>query len=311
MFDFLKIILFIAIAVAILLFFVGQGPNFFQQSPEEETAPVPTGPGTKPEGTYFTWRSQLTTPKPKSSPTSPTSPTSTIPDSAIPFGFTREQLSSYFEQIRISSVSRSWGAYTPAQIRLSASFSYSQNESINITGWKIKSNRRDIIIPQAIEVYSPLVWETEKDIILSRNNYVNIYSNTSPFNRNLRLNKCTGYLENIYDFNPSLPQDCPSISRDEYRHLSGQCQSYLMSLGRCKLPSASFSNSLPGTSEGNACRVFLNTISHGSCFQKYRYNADFLSNEWRVWVNTDILDPFHDRILLYDRAGLLVDEYSY
>ncbi|MDP3015028.1 MAG: hypothetical protein Q8N28_01275 [bacterium] len=140
---------------------------------------------------------------------------------------------------------------------------------------------------------------------------INIYSNKSPFNRNLRLNKCIGYLEENYDFNSALPQNCPSIPRSEFAHLSGQCQSYILSLWGCKLPDVSFYNFLPGTDEGNACRQFLNTISHGSCYRKHRYDLDFLSNEWRVWIDYDILDKYHDRLRLLDKNGLLVDEYIY
>jgi len=147
--------------------------------------------------------------------------------------------------------------------------------------------------------------------VVSGNNYVNIYSGFSPINRNLRLNKCTGYLENNFTFNPSLPQDCPSISRSEISYLSGQCQSYLLSLWGCKLPDYSFYNLLPGNDDGNNCRNFLNNINYTSCLQKHRSEADFMSNEWRVWINENILDSQHDRVLLFDTQGQLVDQYTY
>jgi hypothetical protein len=187
----------------------------------------------------------------------------------------------------------------------------SKGEVINITGWRLRSNKGEIIIPQAVNIYEPSGFAPQEDIVLSTNSNVNIYSNQSPISRNLRINKCIGYLENTVDFNPPLPQNCPSISRSGIAYLSGQCQSYIFSLGGCKLPEVSFYNSLPGTDEGNACRQFLSTINHSTCFQKHRFDSDFLSNEWWVWANQNILDPQHDRLRFFDKQGLLADEYVY
>ncbi len=255
-------------------------------------------------------------------PTYPSTPTPTIsaepeiPDYLIPAGFERKDLSPYFQKIQITSAYASSWNYTPDQIRISSYLN--KGESANITGWKIKSNRREIIIPRAINIYEPFGSAPEEDIILIVNNYVNIYSSKNPLNKNFRLNKCIGYLESAYDFNPALPQDCPAPYKDrsEIAHLSGECQTYIMSLGGCKLPETSFYNTLSGGEQGNVCRQFLNTISHGSCYQKHRFDSDFLSNEWRIWIGRsvipeDILDPQHDRLLLFDKQGLLVDEYVY
>ena len=187
-----------------------------------------------------------------------------------------------------------------------------ENERVNITGWKIKSNKNEAIIPQAVEIYEPAGFAPVGDIILKPNNYVEIYSSVSPLNRNFRLNKCIGFLEGTYNFQNSLPKNCPSFSRSDIRYLSSQCQSYVDSLGSCQTPEVNFYNSLPGTNEGNACRTFLQNINYGSCFQSHQGDADFLSNEWMVWLGQEqILDSRHDYLRLYDRAGNLIDEYSY
>lgn len=236
-----------------------------------------------------------------------------IPDYLIPLGFKREELSSYFQKIRISSISpvSQWSSY-PASLRI---YSYIQKgESINITGWKIKSNRRSFEISKSIDIYRPDGPFDETDIIFLQNSSLIIYGNKSPFNKNLRLNKCAGYLNNLYDFNPDLPRNCPLISRESYKNLSGECQSYVMSLGSCEIPSADDYNSFPGTDQGNACRTYLNTISYGNCFNKYRNDEDFLSNEWWLWVdkNTfDIFDYQHDTVGIFDKEGKLVDQYVY
>lgn len=251
-----------------------------------------------------------TSPKPKAVAPKTSVLTPEIPDSQIPAGFSRKDLSPYFKKVKISSASASSQVLNPSLIKLS--FLSKEKEMINITGWKIKSNLKSIIIPQAVNIYEPSGMTPQEDIILSTGNYVNIYSNKSAINKNLRLNKCIGYLEITYDFNPALSLSCPSLfSRSEIAYLSGDCQSYILSIGACKLPDVSSYNAFPGTDQGNACRIFLNTISHNSCFQKYRSDSNFLSNEWRVWTDWNILDLKHDRLWLFDKQGLLVDEYIY
>ncbi len=188
-----------------------------------------------------------------------------------------------------------------------------EGEIINITGWKIKSNKSEATISQAVEIYDLSGYSVNGDIILKPNNYADLYSLTSPINKNLRLNKCSGYLTQTYDFQPLyLSQSCPYISSSEIKNLSGQCQSYIQSLGSCRTPDLNFSNSLPGTDEGNACRVFLQNIGYTSCVSSHRNDADFLSNNWIVWLYGQItLDPQHDYLRLYDTNGNLISEYSY
>jgi len=187
-----------------------------------------------------------------------------------------------------------------------------KGETINITGWKIKSNKGEIIIPQAIEIYDPGGYTPQSDIILKPNNYIEIYGSASAINRNFRLNKCLGYLQETYKFEPPFYTNCPYFSSSEIRHLSGQCQSYIQSLGSCRTPDANSYNSWPGTNEGNACRAFLQNIGYGSCFRSHQGDADFLSNEWLVWLNQQqFLDFQHDYLRLYDKEGNLISEYNY
>jgi hypothetical protein len=303
--NLIKIIIFLLILIGVGIYIFTKAPKFseiIERIPGQKVFLKPTPKPAVPLPTYPIMPAPTISVEPE------------IPDYLIPAGFERKDLSPYFQKIRIASAYASFWNYTPDQIRISSYFN--KGEAINIMGWKIKGNRREVIIPRAINIYEPSGLMSEEDIILTANNYVDIYSSRSPINRNFRLNKCTGYLENTYNFYPSLPRNCPSIPRSEINHLSGQCQSYILSLWGCKAPDVSFYNSLPGTDEGNLCRQFLNTINHGTCFQKHRFDSDFLSNEWRVWIGQriipeDILDPQHDRLLLFDKQGLLVDEHTY
>jgi len=302
--QFFKIAIIFIVASGIIIYAVSQGPALKDKLDLFSFKPIKFSPKTSAPSVQEPQEIQETQ--------EPQKPIKEIPDYKIPAGFNREELSSYFEKVQISSVSfYSYGAGAyPKTLKL---YSYlEKDESINVSGWKIKGNRYEMAIPKAVMIYNPEGDNKEEDIVLSDNNYLTVYSSKSPLNKNLRLNKCNGYLNNFFDFNPDLPNNCPSIERSEYTDLSGQCQSYLMSLGRCKMPDVNFYNSLPGTDQGNACRAFLNTISHAACFKKYRNDNDFLSNEWRIWINEDFrFDSSHDRLLLFDKEGLLVDEYVY
>ena len=195
MLNFIKVILFLIVVVGIGVYFFVQSPEIFKMpSFKSDTILKNILPKTSaPKSSY----------SPSYSPTFPAVPAPTIsgeqtvPDYLIPSGFNRGQLSPYFGKINISA-SYAYNYINPSEIKLSSSLS--NNEKVNITGWRIKTNYGEIIIPQAINVYDPSWLSLQEDIILSTNNYVNIYLSINPINKNFRLNKCMGYLQNDYIF---------------------------------------------------------------------------------------------------------------
>ncbi len=304
--DFLKITFFLLVIVGGAIWFLSSGSALFNSAPAEK---ISVSPPTKTQTYSAPVVNSNSNPAANSGQTAQKQE---IPDSSIPVGYTRAQLSPYFQKIRISSASYSSFSGYPSQIQISSNLS--KDEKVNITGWKIKSNTgKEIIIPDAVNLYDLSSFLFNSDIVVSANSYVSIYSNASAVNRNLRLNKCIGYLENDYDFVPQLPRNCPSLSspRSSMQYLSGACQSYLFSLGNCQLPDVSFHNSLPGNDYGNACRAFLNNINYNSCIKEHRNDPDFYLNDWRVWVNKNILDIQYDAVKLFDSQGLLVDQRVY
>ncbi len=228
-----------------------------------------------------------------------------------PSGFSLTQLSPYYDKVRLESVMRSYDDYY-SQAYFTVRPDYALEGSVNVTGWKIKGNRgAEVVIPHGIADYGIQGFLESRDIELSKGSYITVYSGKSANNQNFRLNKCTGYLNNHYSFKPSLPNSCPSVDRNLIVSFSGRCQSFIYSIGTCREPSANEKNqfSLP---EDKECNVFLNSLNYGGCYAKHRYDADFFSGEWRAWVDQQFpFDKEHDRILLYDRNGLLVDEYVY
>jgi len=229
-----------------------------------------------------------------------------------PFGFELGDLSIYFHKIRIASAQAPRNLFERGQFTLKAEHNLS--EGINVTGWKIKTNSgREIFISRAIADYTPTNLPPEGDIILYPENYLNVYgwSNASFGGKNFRLNKCMGYLNSFYNFDPRLPQNCPTPNQSEIITFSGRCQNFIRSLGSCEVPTANQLNSFSGPAD-TSCRAYLEKLNYGYCYETNRHKNDFFSNEWRVWLNLPLpFDSEHDRLLLFDKAGKLVDEYVY
>lgn len=226
-----------------------------------------------------------------------------------PSGFTVEQLSPYYKQIKISSVYRSTYGGSYQQITLSA---YSLAEPINLNGWFLKTNKSSLgSLAKMVNDYHPYGLMSEEDLILKNNDQLYIFDSQGPLRLNLRLNKCTGFLNNNYDFRPKLPNNCPAADRKEIVSFSGRCQSFILSLTSCQVPKPGDFNAF-SQPEDTACRAFLDKINYGGCYFKHRSDADFFSRDVRVWLNQPFMfDAQHDRVLLFDRNGLLVDQYVY
>jgi len=226
-----------------------------------------------------------------------------------PAGFNASQLSPYYGQVKIGSVSAG-NFYSPSQFSLSAN---SLNAPLDITGWHLKSNVGDISVPPAVADYNPSGFSSNSDIIVQNGSYVNFYDSSSPVLKNLRMNECAGYLNNTYDFNPSLPANCPVMyDRSEITSFSGLCQNIILSIWGCSTPSANQLNNLASYSD-QVCKNFIvDRFSYNGCYKYHRTDSNFFSGEWRVWMNGAInFDQSHDRLLLLDGSGLLVDQYYY
>lgn len=219
----------------------------------------------------------------------------------VPEGFTLADLSPYFKKVRISSVSP---AYFGSYEKISLYAYLKEGERVNVSGWQLKGNHGSQIVPKAVNFYEPSGLSAEEDIYLENGHRLYMYSTVSPVGRNLRMNKCIGYLESYLDFKPPLPQFCPAIDRSEIAGFTGRCQDLILSIGSCRLPPE---NPLIPWND-YACRSFLDTLNYGGCVSRYRKDSDFLGKEWRVWYGAStFLDSRHDRLLLLDQNGKLVD----
>lgn len=228
-----------------------------------------------------------------------------IPADEIPAGLTLAQLSPYFHEIRFNGIGQS-------EIGLVTSPAYNTPTStVDITGWEIKTNRGGEFIPQAENIYYPTGVGSENDIILTisdyNTQYVNLFSNSAPVN--LRLNECLGYLNDTNQFNPPFSNSCPTPDLSDISQFTGACQNYIESLGGCQTPNFS---SYYFPQKDYQCEDYLEgKYNYNWCVSTYATSPNFLGDEWRVWMGSSPLDPYHDTVELLDRNGLVVDTYTY
>ncbi|MDO8557195.1 MAG: hypothetical protein Q7R98_01910 [Candidatus Jorgensenbacteria bacterium] len=231
-----------------------------------------------------------------------------------PTGFSASQLSPFYGMVKINQVRPSYGYADPSEFTLSSN--YQNPETIDITGWRLASNKSmyAAIIPQGVANYSPTGPLYDGDIIIDSGTTVNVSSGISPIGKSFRLNGCTGYLNEMYKFSSSLPSNCPtSYDRSEITTFNGNCQSFILSQYGCHTPTPDEINRAAGYQD-TACRAYLDRFSFNSCYRTHSTESNFFSHEWRVWLNLQTplqFDSQHDRILLLDIKGLLVDQYVY
>ena len=251
--------------------------------------------------------------------------------------------SSYKRSISLSS-GNARSEYQPAEeyVRIRNS----GREPINITGWTLRNGKGgrtyyldgalrrftsdSVAIGRGAKLLSPYGANVMQDIVLERGDTAIITTgripSQSPFPIvSFRENMCTGYLENMddYNFTPSLSRSCPD-PEDEIG-LSGldtACIKFVERLPSCRVPDFT-----PTDREGERCpNCVNNTPLSGACvaFIKERFNykgcvayhaadEDFYDDTWRVYLNHgwELWAKEYESISLFDQFGRLVDEITY
>lgn len=236
-----------------------------------------------------------------------------VPPPVPPAGFSEKDLSPFFGMITIKTVTPpNYSNYSKVSgFTLVAG---KENKTpLFITDWKIKGNRgAELYIPQGASDYGNTGIPFRDRIALAPNEKAVFYSTLSPVSRNFRLSLCTGYLNNTYAFTPALPEKCPlPYDKAELVTLPGDCQTFIRRLHACDEVKPNDKNRFTGSAYG-ACREILDRFTYGYCYTRHRGDVNFFTGEWRIWTGVPMpFDPKHDRLILYDNAGLVVDEYTY
>ncbi|MEI6479697.1 MAG: hypothetical protein WCO21_02650 [bacterium] len=276
------------------------------------TLPSGVGSGTTSQGTNTNGTQTTTSGQGQNNQTTQVTPPA---PPTPPIGFSAEQLSPYYKKVHIDSFSRpNSNIYPPDGGQFAIYADQSIKNPINVTGWSVHGNKgNSVIISRAIPDYNPSVFGTMQlsDITLDAGGRVYVYGWYSAFGSNFRLNKCTGYLNEKYKISPSLPNECPIASYTKLILLSGKCQDFVRSLSTCVTPKPDELNRISGLVEAE-CRTIISNQNHISCYNEHRTDAGFFSNDWRTWNSEPMtFDSSHDRIILFDKQGLVVDEYVY
>lgn len=183
---------------------------------------------------------------------------------------------------------------------------------IDVTGWTIGTPRSSALIPRAFNIAE--IDAADQDIILPPGGNVVIVTGTPSYQQNFRENACTGYFNQTHTFTPSLSSSCidetPSRSALLGMGFNGACINAIESVSSCRTPQGPFDIS----SIKSECVDYMNqNFSYVGCVKNFRDSKDFLKDTWRISFKRDtkLFDPLHDRVILRDRAGLLVDEFEY
>ena len=188
----------------------------------------------------------------------------------------------------------------------------SDDQTINISDWTIKTKRETVTIPQVTErLRYPFSDSYDSDIKLAYRDEVIISVGLAPNGANFRINKCTGYLDQLSQYYPSLDEDCPYLAESEYSHLKKACRDFIDDLSRCEIPD--YADNYEVASDSQCTSFLTEKFNYSQCYQDYEKETDFLGDEWRVFLgkSIDILDNDGDTIILKDQNGLVVDEYEY
>lgn len=228
----------------------------------------------------------------------------------LPDGFTEDQLSPNFHDVRVQQVSTGRYGFAGARYdRVSLVTNLGSDESLDVTGWRLQSNRDQYLFEQGVRAFQTGRTNTIEPLALAQGDRLELYSSRSPFGVNaLYVNRCMGYLNDQVRPVPEFGYSCPFPERAEFSRYTGRCQEYVLSLRSCTAGNPNASQ-IPATD--SACRGYVATLNYNGCVDRRLHDRNFTSGEWRVWLGKQILDPLHDRLLLLDRAGKLVDVYVY
>ncbi|MEI6345617.1 MAG: hypothetical protein WCO79_00025 [bacterium] len=195
---------------------------------------------------------------------------------------------------------------------------FASTESVNITSWMLRSTKsgRQASISKAVLLpssYASTAVKGEDEIILRPGNKAIVATGRSPIGNSFLINKCMGYLNQFQTFNPYIGEYCPAL-RDEKmpaapNALNDACLDYINRWPTCGNQIRSLPEYL-----SHECQVWIvDHATYNSCVSLHQPDADFFSNEWRVFLNrTEPLWKTQREIIqLLDTSGKVVDQVSY
>ncbi|MBL4644356.1 MAG: hypothetical protein JKX80_00640 [Candidatus Pacebacteria bacterium] len=193
-------------------------------------------------------------------------------------------------------------------------------QPINISDWSLQSMISDtwIGIPQGTELYVAGEVNELQDIYLRPGESAIIATRQSPVGVSFRVNRCSGFLSDTQDFEPTLSSLCinprevvpPTI--ENLKEFGDACVTFSENFQRCAYVTSNV-NGFSGLSQ--ACRERIQPrLTHNFCNGVYAKDSDFYSaKEWRIFLNQN--DPLwkesYEIIRLLDENRRTVDVFNY
>ena len=154
-------------------------------------------------------------------------------------------------------------------------------EKILISDWSLKSEMTGTQIKIGGASKLPYTSQINKEfpIFVSDGDKVIILTGRSPIGVSFQINKCSGYLEQFQDFNPSISKKCPLVE-DENLPVFGpnafndECWDYIEHISQCETPLI-----FPLDMQYE-CRTYLTTeVNYNACVDNYKNENDFYQPE--------------------------------
>lgn len=212
--------------------------------------------------------------------------------------------SSYNGKIAISSVS---GTSEVPEFESIIIENRDQAEKISVTGFIVENSRGErFVIPKGNDLPG-LSASAQDPVFLKPGERAIITAGRQEKYTDFRSNLCTGYLDEVSKFSPSLSHQCPRPDTRRLTDLSDRCLRIIDATVSCRRPS------FEGFVDSECSAYLSNNLNYAGCVRNYRSRADFYSREWLVWMqrSSEFLRNVRDKVILRDPQGKIVDEYSY
>lgn len=224
--------------------------------------------------------------------------------------------STLFEAIVIENSTAGFGSQSANEEYLTLRASRGNAGPIAISGWTLKSalTGRSATIPNGTRVPQTGSVNYEEPILLYPGEEAIVVSGRSPIGVSFKENRCTGYLSQFQQFNPSLSTQCPRPDAELSFATSNvgndnRCLSYLEGMSRCRIETSPLPDDL-----SSDCRNFIAThITYNGCVANHKNEPTFLGKTWRVYLRFDqtLWKERREVIKLLDGVGKTVDVFTY
>ena len=193
-------------------------------------------------------------------------------------------------------------------------------QPINISNWSLQSMVSDewIGIPQGTPLYTIGEVNEVEDIYLRPGESAVISTSQSPVGVSFRINRCSGFLNDTQEFEPSIKTACISPeavilpTAKNIKDFGESCASFVEGFKSCTYVTSDLQGFHQLT---QACKDYIKPrLTYNYCVDVYAGSADFFDKaQWRIFLNQDytLWRDTYEIIRLLDEKHRTVDVVTY